>query len=182
MKIHLIRSSEMDRERFTKVVDLLKAVPGPMAFGYDPQSIVDFDREEVREGLIPDRDHFEKGRTVSFMMEESMAQIDFPLRELTASWERIFSKCATYRKVHSIPDDEYVILLTDVRNDNNWFAALDWNRPATDSSTRPTGRRSSTASPPSPSPSKSSHWSSRVGSSATTWSYASKCTSNPSAA
>lgn len=127
MKIHLIRSAEMDRERFTKVVDLLKAVPGPMAFACDTQSIVDFDREEVREGLIPDREHFEKGRTVRFMMKEPVAQIDFPIRELTASWDSIFSKCAAYRKAHAVPDDEYVILLTDVRNENNWFAALDWD-------------------------------------------------------
>jgi hypothetical protein len=127
MKIHLIRSAEMDREGFTMVVDLLKAVPGPMAFECDPGSIVDFDEDEVQDTLIPDRESFEKMKSVRFRIEEIQPELEFPLRELTASWERIFSKCAAYRKAHAIPDDEYVILLTDVRNENNWFAALDWN-------------------------------------------------------
>jgi len=127
MKTHLIRSAEMDRERFTKVVDLLKAVPGPMAFECDPGSIVDFDEDEVQDTLIPDRKHFDKMKSVRFRVEESQPDLEFPLRELTASWARIFSKCAAYRRAKAIPDEDYVILLTDVRNENNWFAALDWN-------------------------------------------------------
>jgi hypothetical protein len=127
MKIHLIRSAEMDRERFTKVVDLLKAVPGPMAFECDRDSIVDFDREEVWEGYIPNRDGFEKTIMENRIEIPQYAKVVFPLRELTATWEHIFSKCATYRRTHAIPDDAYVILLTDVRNENNWFAALDGN-------------------------------------------------------
>jgi len=127
MKIHLIRSAEMDRERFTKVVDLLKAVPGPMSFEYERDSIVDFDRDEVQEGYIHDRDIFEKMKSARLLEVREEARVEFPIRELTATWERIFGKCATYRRRHAIPDDAYVILLTDVRNENNWFAALDWN-------------------------------------------------------
>lgn len=115
MRIHLIRSNEMDRERFTKVVDLLRAVPGPLVFECDPDSMIDFDRDEVVYLDFPARK----------MTSQGTDALSNPYSAPASTWEIIFGKCAEYRASHEVPDDEYVLLLTDVRNDRNWFASLD---------------------------------------------------------
>ena len=115
MRIHLIRSNEMDRELFTKVVDLLRAVPGPISIECNQDSMVDFDRDEVMDREFPAR------KVVSHERDERCNPYIAP----ATSWGVIFGKCAEYRSAHSIPNDQYVLLLTDVRNDMNWFATLD---------------------------------------------------------
>jgi hypothetical protein len=115
MRIHLIRSNEMDRELFTKVVDLLRAVPGPLSFECDPDSMVDFDRDEVVDREFPTRkSQFGENK-----------ETNNPYTAPATTWDVIFGKCAEYRTARSIPDDQYVLLLTDIRNDMNWFASLD---------------------------------------------------------
>lgn len=115
MKTHLIRSNEMNRELFTKVVDLLKAIPGPLVFECDSDSMVDFDRDEIEDKEFPARKIFSHDPEV----------LGYPYFAAATSWNTIFGKCAAYRAMHRIPDDEYVLLLTDTRNDMNWFASLD---------------------------------------------------------
>ena len=115
MKTHLIRSNEMDRELFTKVLDLLRAIPGPLTFECDPDSVVDFDRDEIVDREFPAR------KILSYEPEI----LDNPYIAPATKRDVIFSKCAEYRAAHEIPNDEYVLLLTDIRNDMNWFASLD---------------------------------------------------------
>jgi len=43
--------------------------------------------------------------------------------ELT--WDELFEQCNNYRKKNDDGDQEYVILLTEVSNDKNWFSAAD---------------------------------------------------------
>jgi hypothetical protein len=115
MRTHLIRSNEMDRELFTKVVDLLRAIPGPLTFECDPDSMVDFDRDEIADRVFPAR------KIISYDPEIP----DNPYIAPATRWDIIFSKCAGYRAVHEVPNDEYVVLLTGIRNDMNWFASVD---------------------------------------------------------
>jgi hypothetical protein len=44
-------------------------------------------------------------------------------------WTTIFDKCNSYRLNNNIPSNEFVILLTEVSNTNNWFASLDEKMP-----------------------------------------------------
>ena len=115
MKVHLVRSNELNRELFTKVVDLLRAVPGPIIFLCDPDSMVDFNQDEVFEGEYATR------KTLPTYNLTLPTGYKIP----TATWDTLFDKCARYRTKHDIPAHEYVFLLTDVRNDLNWFASLD---------------------------------------------------------
>ena len=130
MNIHLIKSSEVAPELFTQVIDLLHAINGPMKFFYDPDSIVDFDEDELFIKVTTSRRVFEKKQSkakftnncIDFMRE-------FPMKRPTASWKTLFNSCATYRRKKEIPIDEFVLFLTDIPNELNWFAALDERMP-----------------------------------------------------
>jgi hypothetical protein len=43
------------------------------------------------------------------------------------SWKTIFARCSDYRTRHEIPSDEFIILLTSKRNEENWFSCPDPN-------------------------------------------------------
>jgi len=119
MRTHLIRSNEMDRELFTKVVDLLRAVPGPLVFDCDPDSMIDFDSDETFDIRFPAR-----------KPEPAPSETAWhPYIAPATSWDVIFGKCAEYRTANRVADDAYVLLLTDIRNDMNWFASLDDDMP-----------------------------------------------------
>ena len=52
MKIHLIRSAELDKELFTTVINLLQAEPGPIQFSFDSKALINFKEEELFEKII----------------------------------------------------------------------------------------------------------------------------------
>jgi hypothetical protein len=132
MDIHIIRSSEVDRELFTKVFGLLEAVPGPIRFHCEQESLVDFDGEELEDWIVPDKEKFEK-----ILVQESRPRIQeqysynriFPLKRTSTSWATLFRKAESYRIAKSIPDDQFVLLITNIPNSNNWFASLDEKKP-----------------------------------------------------
>jgi hypothetical protein len=47
----------------------------------------------------------------------------------TVTWDTLFEKCNNYRKSKNIESNEFIILLTEINNFNNWFASLDENFP-----------------------------------------------------
>jgi len=128
MKIHLIRSSEVDQELFTKVVNLLEAVPGPIQFGYDAAAVINFNKDELFNNIIPDKDDFETTKGISLEFNQQFSRT-FPMEKATATWKTLFEKSEKYRRLHSIPAYEFVILITDIPNKENWFASLDEGMP-----------------------------------------------------
>jgi hypothetical protein len=52
-------------------------------------------------------------------------EIERVLIELDMSIENVFDKCKEYRITSKIPQDELVILLTDIGNEYNWFGSID---------------------------------------------------------
>ena len=131
MKIHLIKSAEVDTALFTKVVDFLQSVPGAISFFYNPNDMVYFEDEEIYKYTIRDEDHFEKKIMPARRMQESFsyARRVFPMERETVNWDVLFKKVAKHRKKFGIADNEFIFLLTDVANKQNWFAALDENMP-----------------------------------------------------
>jgi hypothetical protein len=91
MKIHLIRSQDVERGLLSNVYDLLVLEDGPAQF--------------IKE------DH----------------SISFRGGEAVLSWKMIFDKCAEYRTRHTIPSDDFMILLTSKSTEENWFSCPDPN-------------------------------------------------------
>ena len=51
--------------------------------------------------------------------------MSFPVTEKVYSWDDLFGVCIQYRMDNKIPADEQVFLLTDKKNEQNWFGAAD---------------------------------------------------------
>jgi len=137
MKIHLIKDGDVSNETFTEVFDLLKALDGPIQFLCDNDNLIDFSEDDYVENIILNQDKFEKGikNDVCYSMSEISSskkeyrKFTFPLNRKASKWETLFAKCNNYRLRWGINNDEFVILLTEISNDKNWFASLDEKMP-----------------------------------------------------
>lgn len=126
MDVHLIRSRFVSDELFVKVVHFLQSIPGPISFFHEESIVAEFEADEVFGYTIRDRDHFDQ-KLMSFNIQSD--RIEFPFERETTTWNVLFEKATKYRKKKNIPDDAFVILLTEVANKENWFAALDEKMP-----------------------------------------------------
>ena len=52
MKVHLIKDSEVGKEVFSEVVDLLQAIDGPIEFFYDAKNTINFTEDDVVESQV----------------------------------------------------------------------------------------------------------------------------------
>ena len=144
MKVHLIKDGDVGRETFSEVVDLLQAISGPIEFYYDSNNIVNFTEDDVIEKKVPDEKKFGQSikahaeienakysvvRSIRAYESRPLRTFSFPFLRKTTKWTTIFDKCNTYRLYNNIPNNEFVILLTEVSNTNNWFASLDEKMP-----------------------------------------------------
>jgi len=137
MKIHLIKDGDVSNETFTEVFDLLNALDGPIQFLCDNDNLIDFSEDDYVENIILNQDKFEKGikNDVCYSMSEISSskkeyrKFTFPLNRKASKWETLFAKCNNYRLRWGINNDEFVILLTEISNDKNWFASLDEKMP-----------------------------------------------------
>ena len=128
MKIHLIKSAEVDTTLFNKVVDFLQSIPGPIKFIHESYGITELDDDDLFKYIIRDQDHFEK-KMMNVKREKLMENFTFPMERETITWSGLFKKANEYRQSRNIPNNEFVILLTDIANKQNWFAALDERMP-----------------------------------------------------
>lgn len=144
MKVHLIKDSEVGKDVFSEVVDLLQSINGPIEFLYDFNNTINFSEDDVEDSQFLEQKKFEKSLPPQAMYNANIRpsksmdfefnfrpfrNFTFPLFRKTTKWTTIFKKCTAYRKKNRIPDTEFVILLTEVSNTNNWFASLDEKMP-----------------------------------------------------
>jgi hypothetical protein len=137
MKIHLIKDGDVSNETFTEVFDLLNALDGPIQFLCDNDNLIDFSDDDYVENVILNQDKFEKGikNDICYSMSEISSskkeyrKFTFPITRKASKWETLFAKCNNYRLRRGINNDEFVILLTEISNDKNWFASLDEKMP-----------------------------------------------------
>lgn len=137
MKIHLIKDGDVSNETFTEVFDLLNSIEGPIQFYCDTNSLVNFNEDDIIENVKIDRDKFEKSikysksfyATGSVSNEKEPRSFTFPFSRKTSKWDTLFGKCNNYRSQKGINNNEFVILLTEMSNDKNWFASLDEKMP-----------------------------------------------------
>lgn len=125
MKIHLVQSPELNHETYTNVLQLLQQYRGPLQF-VSSDSENGFSEEYSEETLWRDQDTFEHKKIVlrSDYMEPTQSKISFPFKEKTKSWRQLFKECDNYRRLKNIPDNEIVVLLTDIGNEKNWFGSV----------------------------------------------------------
>jgi hypothetical protein len=128
MTVHLIKSSEVSKDLFTKVMDLLKAISGPMIFNCNPDAVIDFGMDELHDNIIHDARGFGNKRESNFELYHKKNEA-FPLLRPTTSMKILFEKCDSYRIENAIPADEFVFLLTDIPNSRNVFSSLDQGKP-----------------------------------------------------
>ena len=132
MDIHLVRSAEVDKQLFTRIVDLLQTIPGPIRITCNEDSLINFDKDEVERQMIADEDEWFRQNQIcaSVVFEaDDIRMPEFPFERDTVSWESLFAKAETYRRDNGITADQFVILITDIPNESNWFAALDEKNP-----------------------------------------------------
>ena len=142
MKVHLIKDGEVGKDTFSEVVDLLQAINGPIEFYYDINNIVNFTEDDILESKVIHQKAFEKSirpqanyysniqYSRNFEYESRpLKTFSFPFFRKTTKWTTIFDKCNSYRLNYNIPSNEFVLLLTEVSNTNNWFASLDEKMP-----------------------------------------------------
>jgi len=142
MRVHLIKDGDVGKDVFSEVVDLLQSINGPIEFLYDINNTIDFTEDDVENSQVLEQKKFEKAndpvavysRRFEYTSEREFEfrpfrNFTFPLFRKTTKWTTIFKKCNVYRRKNRIPDNEFVILLTEVSNTNNWFASLDEKMP-----------------------------------------------------
>ncbi len=141
MKVHLIKDGDVSKETFSEVIDLLQAITGPLEFTCDSLNIINFEVDEFLEKKVSNVKAFEKsiGAHITYSSKSQIVMnkkesrplksFTFPFSRKTTNWTTIFDKCNIYRTKNNIPNNEFVILLTEVSNSNNWFASLDEKMP-----------------------------------------------------
>ena len=144
MKVHLIKDGDVGKDTFSEVVDLLQAISGPIEFYYDSNNIVNFTEDDVIERKVLNEKIFGNSiqvqpevqnvkyseiRSIRTYESRPIKTFSFPFSRRTTKWTTIFDKCNNYRLNNNIPSNEFVLLLTEVSNTNNWFASLDEKMP-----------------------------------------------------
>jgi hypothetical protein len=124
MKIHLLRSPELDEITYSNVLQLLQQYRGPLQF-ISSENEVGFSNCESEEKTWLEKEEFEKKRIISYSKLNSISEfkISFPFKEKVKTWKQLFKDCDSYREIYKIPANEIVVLLTDIGNDKNWFGA-----------------------------------------------------------
>ncbi|MFM7667438.1 MAG: hypothetical protein ACKO7D_04535 [Bacteroidota bacterium] len=79
------------------------------------------DKEAFERKEVPPMNFF----NVSPSQEMPKMKIEFPYKTKQTTWENLFAKCHEYRLQNNIPQNELVILLTDISNEYNWFGSID---------------------------------------------------------
>ena len=131
MRAHLVKSDEVSKELFTRVMDLLQAISGVNSFESDSSFVLDFSDDEFVTRRFETFDDFEKQPRPlhSPVWIEKHRIFTGPEERVTVRWSKLFKKAASYRKEKRIPKDEFVFLLTNIGNEHNWFGSLDEDMP-----------------------------------------------------
>ena len=125
MKVHLIRTSDYNSENLKEVHDLLCSCPGPLefvipVFSFNPLQF---------QFLQPVSDDFSfSSRLSDFERMDSYKKKfkdDYDEYGKALTWDELFSLCKFYRQTFSLPDNDFVVLLTPRKNVLNWFGILD---------------------------------------------------------
>ena len=120
MKVHLLRSSEVEKSFVHQVLSILSAYNGPAEFILE-DSKLRWQDDELEKLDWEDEDYYFKADIQFSMAEPGLAMES----EEVFMWADVFSKTADYRSRERIPEDELIVILTAHANEHNWFSAGD---------------------------------------------------------
>ena len=121
MKIHIIKSPEVDEDLSTRVLSLLQSVPGAIEF-IDEIKVARWEAMVCESRRL---EHFDWDK--KYKVPLSVGTGNFKPPREAVHWQDMFSKCQQYRDLMHIENDEMIVLLTALTNHRNWFGALDPN-------------------------------------------------------
>lgn len=126
MNIHLLPSPELNKETYTNVLNLLQQFPGPLKFRECKQDVLsnNSNGEERKWGSKTDFEISHKNIVNYSLINEIKLNITFPYFEKVKTWDQLFTECEEYRSINKIPEEDLVVLLTDVGNEPNWFGGI----------------------------------------------------------
>ena len=124
MNVHLVRSSEVSEELYWSVIDLLKQFKGFATF-VPSESFVEYESKIFNKEIIETEEDFTTKYDLLFDEDTNDLPDGFPYEREVGTWKQFFNKCKDYRNSNDIGHDEFVILLTDIANDRNWFMMMD---------------------------------------------------------
>lgn len=104
MNVYLIRSESLSAVKFNNICDYLNEFKGDIKFKFKPAGETENEEEEIQANTD---------------LTKRVLKNNEP--ENKDAWKPFFEKCDLYRKEMNIPKEELVILLTNERNDNNYF-------------------------------------------------------------
>jgi len=136
LNVHLVRSNEYDLSSYWEVINTLQAFDGPISFIAHEEEI-EIDEEILKEKIVGD-DDFYKSEPIqdsdyrpSFSLRERISyipkkdlKIPVPFKDVT-TWNDLFNECNEFRVSNNIEPEDFIILLTERRNDKNWFTGGD---------------------------------------------------------
>jgi hypothetical protein len=131
IRIHLIRSIEVDKETLQGVLNYLAAFPGVLQFqvhesGFQIGRYVAYDSEVDRETFTTYNRAKEKSESIFFQPynkpEWKSDDKDIPV------WNDFFEVCEQFRLIRQIPPSDHVVILSAKRTAQNWLMASDTSR------------------------------------------------------
>jgi len=128
-KTFIIRTPGVDLVHFNNVLNLLRSFPGPVTyFSVEEEKIA----KEITEVTWEDEEAFNRPLfSISFNDTDKVpSQVDyepysFPRVEKQLTWEDLFDICREFRSSNYIDQEDFVVLLTNLGNDKNWFGGVD---------------------------------------------------------
>lgn len=114
MRIYLLKTPEFSEKEFQSVYNLLNTFEGPLKF---LKINLDFEKEKFPFLSSPDFNFEYKSDSNKGKFEHDIGTI--------LSWEELFSICTYYRNTFAINPSDFVVVLTNRRNELNWFSRFD---------------------------------------------------------
>jgi hypothetical protein len=101
MNVNITCTPEYSFDELSQIVELLNNVPGEIKFRTNKELV-------TAEQFSMMVDKFESPESIKSL-----------------SFEELFKLCDCYRKIKNIPKDEFIILITSIPNEKNWFSAFE---------------------------------------------------------
>lgn len=128
--VHLIRTKGVSDVFYDQLTSLLQQFQGPMRFVTDndyEKFILSEDEITIKDTIEDDyyKSEFVAYEACEMLMEHRLEATKIPPRIKQVTWESLFKRCRKYRLEKNIPSADFIILLTELNNEPNWFSASD---------------------------------------------------------
>jgi hypothetical protein len=101
MKVHITSTPEYSLEVLKDVVSLLTQIPGELDFVFLKKESLTYDQLELKSPIWKNYSEIE-----------------------SLSFDELFNICDLFRKINKIPVDEFVVVVTSIKNSRGWFSAF----------------------------------------------------------